>query len=1134
MFLTVQGPAGHEETAAIDGQGASLGTILGPKISDIEFCMINGRVLPNWENYIPIRGDRILLRSKTEAWIIPYIIYMIIALALSMIVQALTPKPKKPKMDGRGDAYGIVGFQNTTGQGVPIPVWYGQNRVYPHVIASGVDIAPDGRDMVGRVLYCIGDSGGDGYEAVESVQIDGVPVEQYQGVEVQVRLGLNDQSVIPGFTDVTELWSDNRTVPYDDDTETGTPIDYRTKTDLIDASTLIFSFPSGLWRINSSGHRRADIVSLDVFQKRASQAATSYIRVMPNDGEWVGDPNTFHFEENTQTQLFKKIIVDHSWLFLGAAAAQYWADRPDVKADNYYGYSPIRAKQHYIDYGQFEGSTWHFELEVTKEQVDIRIQVSSAHTGPNDEAHASTILLFNVEERIYGAHNYPGYVLLGLTGIPAKQIKSLQSMTVSALVKGKKVTAPGFASNVYTRARAWNLLDVLTNPICGMGYEVDISEIDLAQWGSEEVYWSELVTSQSGATESRTLADFGVTERRWDWEYIKRIAGEGRGRIYPSGDKWKLRIEKPEDPNLLFAEPGNIIDGSITMEIAPPDKPFNQVIAEFRDETDDYKPNITQPINSAGGILPSVIQEAISYETITRESEAMRENMIVMKRQDLERRRWNFKSPMGAIVSEPLDVDWLSERVLGDAGAYTGILGDGCTTTTLVLPFEIELLAGKTYLAIVQHKDNSQAETRIVSTATGKWLQLTVSSAFAQLPAPGDVFAIGWQDVDHIQTRAQDLTIDEQGRVQQLRTEYIPAVYDPDPLPPGLNRRRFGIVTVPPIPLRDAAVTNQLVQKEDGHWASVVIFDVTPGAISTASINSGVAWPKVWIPVSVLPQQIQGIIAGPFDSFQRYYFRDAFWQLTSGTGAGVDSKRKIVDFDPNPVVVLGVLSYNITLEGTQPLGAITGETCLIEWEKFSDFHGFKLEISATGQQEQSWAEVAKPVGTHYERDGGDQGGTSYYYRFTPYNNSGVENRVARIVKLVTIGGDLTAPPAPLSVLAFATTSLITVEATFALPMALDFAGIEIFVDQYRYVPPFNTKVLEGAVVHTRTDATRENGTSGTVAVRKTVDIRNVFQYPPAPSIWEANVRAYDYSGNKSAWVLSNDFYPQKLSTGDIA
>src|SRR6185437_8252844 len=152
-------------------------------------------------------------------------------------------------------------------------------------------------------------------------------------------------------------------------------------------------------------------------------------------------------------------------------------------------------------------------------------------------------------------------------------------------------------------------------------------------------------------------------------------------------------------------------------------------------------------------------------------------------RQYLERRLWQIVTPMGKIVSEPWDLDYLSERNIGDIGAYTGVLPAGSTTSNVVFDQPVTLESSVTYLLIVQKRDNSPAQSRTVSTGAGTWMSLAMTSPFAVAPAEGDWYAMGQLNLDHIVTRCQDVKIDGSGRVSQVRTEYNELVYTPDPLP---------------------------------------------------------------------------------------------------------------------------------------------------------------------------------------------------------------------------------------------------------------------------------------------------------------------------------------------------------------
>src|SRR4029453_15462964 len=100
IFLKFIGPPGHiKDERAIDSLGLSLGAMLADRDVDVR---VNGIDLKDWQPYVPLTNDRVEVISSggpPPAFLIPYIISLVISMALSQIVKALTPKPKKPKLD---------------------------------------------------------------------------------------------------------------------------------------------------------------------------------------------------------------------------------------------------------------------------------------------------------------------------------------------------------------------------------------------------------------------------------------------------------------------------------------------------------------------------------------------------------------------------------------------------------------------------------------------------------------------------------------------------------------------------------------------------------------------------------------------------------------------------------------------------------------------------------------------------------------------------------------------------------------------------------------------------------------------------------------------------------------------------
>jgi hypothetical protein len=1033
MHLIVIGPVGHKEERYIDNRGLSLGALLQGKDADVR---VNGALIDDWSSFVPHNGDEVEVTlgagwfapaafvplfgayAGVAAAVVNTIISLTVSLALSMAIKALTPKPKKPKLNSSEQAFGIAGLSNTKGRGTPAFVPYGQNRIFGHVISSGAIVSPDGKQMWGKILYFMGDTGGDAIQSISDIRIDGTSIEQYPDMGVHIRTGTSVQPVIPEFENQDSLFQPTvSALPFDSLTQTGTPVIYTTHGNDINRATLFFAFPGGLYRIGDTGtHRFAGVDHL--------------IEIRPNSGGAWTEVATLYWFEKIESGLFKTYELNFP-------SAGKWDIRVTVV--------------HWVNY----------------------------HAG---EAFSGDSLLFNVQETKFTTKTYPGWALLGITNIPSKQVQSLENMNCSALVEGKRVKVWNGSAHtlMYTRQRCWIVRDMMTNPFVGMGSEIAEAEIDDDQWLESQGYYDDMVTGHDGL-EVRDLCDVVINDSDWDWEWVKKVAGEGRGRIIPSGSKWKYVIDKPSTPNLLYTEGGNIIDGSIGLEISPPDRPFTQVSGEFRDADKDYEHNFSPPITDSEAV--STVPELISYDTITRESQVQRENFIVFKRNFLERRRWSFSSPMGAIVSEPMDLDYFAERGIGNKGAYGGILPGGETGWIITLPDVVVLESGSTYALIVKHQRDNTTEYRTVNTAAGTWGQVSVTVPFVTVPVEGDIFSLGIQDVEHIITRAQDLEIDRNGNIRQTRTEYVPAVYDESPLPPKSGRRFFGpLNNRPPIPLRYVTVSEQISLNKDGSTRSVLAFTVTPGLPQHAGIASGGA-----------PNAI-GLSAE--EPALDNYFNGA--KVTTGS-----DRLTITSYD-GPGRGAFVLPYTFT---TTP---VAGDQYIITWERFGEFGGFVIEVSEDGANYSPFATVN---GTSIATDSQGVGPGVVYFRFTPFSTNGVQNTLARHLVGITITGDVSAPAAPVSVVISSHLKDVRVLVTLQKPVAEDFSGVEVEL--------WRNALVSGTLLEVaRFGAPGDTGESGTMAVDCSFNLGA--RLPPesyGTVIW-ARARSVDYSNNLSAFVNS--------------
>ena len=169
----------------------------------------------------------------------------VIAMAVGMIGNAIISKLTAPKVDRsnseQSNTYGWGGTETVTGQGYPLAVTYGRMKSAGLLLSRHV--ISDGEKQYLNLLYCAGEGE---LSKIEDIRINANPISNYKDVQVDIRKGTNDQTVIPNFNDnfadqslnyeLTESWNTQQV-----------------QGDACDAIELTVGFPNGLYYSNDSG-----------------------------------------------------------------------------------------------------------------------------------------------------------------------------------------------------------------------------------------------------------------------------------------------------------------------------------------------------------------------------------------------------------------------------------------------------------------------------------------------------------------------------------------------------------------------------------------------------------------------------------------------------------------------------------------------------------------------------------------------------------------------------------------------------------------------------------------------------------------------------------------------------------------
>ena len=345
----------RETTLVAHYRGVRIADVVPPELRDADFrdwrVVVNGKPT---EQLLDAVGDGSHVTFLPRARDLVSIGTMIlISAAINVALRILFPPPKPPKARGDEESptYGFSGIQTNRSEGGAIGVVYGlhryggtiineftENRAFPPethynalVCYGEGDIQAFGNVVADTPLGTILSTSDPANPIPTGIQINGNAAETYQDVEVQVRLGTNQQNSIPGFEDAntqtavgqtltqvetTTAFNGPATVVYDstnfDDPAITDPIfalHGRTQdlTTPVDAATAVIQFPQGLYGLDPDtgglierhfqlGARYVELDALNNPILSGGPQGDGYVRLLPEDFLVAKQNNPFAVE----------------------------------------------------------------------------------------------------------------------------------------------------------------------------------------------------------------------------------------------------------------------------------------------------------------------------------------------------------------------------------------------------------------------------------------------------------------------------------------------------------------------------------------------------------------------------------------------------------------------------------------------------------------------------------------------------------------------------------------------------------------------------------------------------------------------------------------------------------------------
>lgn len=603
------------------------------------------------------------------------------AMAGSLLVSTIFA-PAKPTStaSSTSSSYGIDGAKNTSVEGIPVPVCYGKFRTAGNIL--GMYTTNDADDS--QTLYMLISAGEGPIGAITDIEINDNPLSDFHDVEVQTRLGLANQAVIPWFNDSI--------TPVNKAQKLTTDWFYATTTGAVDKLRLDFTAPSGLGEIDTkNGSTRSHSVDLEIEYRKVGATAWSALPVVTDIASW-------------QTAAFD----DGSWRgadgAIDDAATRAYLDSAGPVIDD--GNGNLSARYPVYSNGVTISGAKRSAVRrsYTSQQLDagsyeVRVRrVTAKSTADNV---IDDVYLTDVNEITLDDMTYP---YTGLVALKIKMTDQLSGLPNVSFVHGGKTVSVYDGKNWSVDAStnpAWIVWDILTNT--RYGGAMPAARLDLVAFKEFADYCDEEGMTWNGPIDAETNV----------WDACQMVLRVGHSQLVPSGTRYTVVTEKPAAPVMMFSV-ANMIEGSYKETWLGTADRANEIDVTFFDKTDKYKQRtikVYDPVAFSSGAPQRnsavTLYGVVDYETAYKEAQfQLNLNHYILK-------TVTFGASLEAIACRVGDLIYVQSDLTDWAQA--GRFNAGSTTSVMKLDRPVTMAAGKSYNLLAMRDAVQRASGSVTS-----------------------------------------------------------------------------------------------------------------------------------------------------------------------------------------------------------------------------------------------------------------------------------------------------------------------------------------------------------------------------------------------------------------------------------
>ena len=606
----------------------------------------------------------------------------------------------------------------TTTAGTVVGETYGECIPAPQLLEQHVETVNDEQYL--NLLYC----GGYGpVDSIDNVRIDYTDIGNFSGVQLETRLGTNDQKPISFFKNTpldqsigVELVQGQSVARTSDSTKAS-------------ALDVTLEFPAGLYHVNDKGdYDNATATFLLEYRKGQSDSWHNFKK---------GDTG-YHYSVTAATNS----ALRRTFSVTGLEAGQY-----DVRVTAVNKPTSSRY-QSMVNWSIMTSYIDGIYSRPNKVLVALRIKANNQLSGGvpslNWRQTRKTVLVHNPETGYYEqrAADNPIWACYDILH-GCRSLKNIKT-----------------GENEYVVA----------------GYPAECLDAYWQQWKSAAAYADEEITNQDGEKEPRYRFDayFDTSQKRWN--AAQKAANVGHAVIIPHGRNIGIVVDRPGHITQIFGE-GRTVVTSVKGSFSSTEDRARAIEVTYNDGQNDFK-NTVMTVRS-----PNYNTDCSSDNTaqltlfgVKRRSQAYREAITALATNERQLQFIELSADIDAIVAEYGDIVGFNHAV-SRIGIASGRIVSA-TTTTVKLDKTVQLHASRKYEIYISLSNDDLIRRDVVAeTAETDTLKLTTPFESAAMPQRFDNYAFGEVDKAVKPFRIVNAERDGDLKVSLKLAEYDEAMY---------------------------------------------------------------------------------------------------------------------------------------------------------------------------------------------------------------------------------------------------------------------------------------------------------------------------------------------------------------------